>query len=432
MHATKLATLIIAILFLSTVTFADVTIRQRVSFSGQGSEQTRMIKGSRERRETKVTLSGDAGQMADMMPNIATITQCDARRTLQVNDKKKLYTSDPFGDESPAAAATSNRPAPTTTRKGGTVTLTYAVVDTGERKQMFGMTARHLKVSQSMVSSADSCSGAQTSKMELDGWYADFSADFSCPLDLPDTPPSRPSRPDCRDRIITKRSGTARLGFLLDGTMKMFDAKGNVASRMRKETLEISRSPLNASLFDVGSDYRLVANSSDLYAMPSMSEMMAMAGAQDKPQRSVPSAAPTGRKQIGISAISGAGIDKVNQNALTQTVANSLNGRGFAASSASTSDIASGRFDYVIGVEVVSAKQSKAGKIGGLFGKVTGSSDAAKAGDSEVEVVVTAYQKDGRTILGRQPARQKMAGTPDDAARAAVESALNQVVGKLN
>jgi hypothetical protein len=100
--------------------------------------------------------------------------------------------------------------------------------------------------------------------------------------------------------------------------------------------------------------------------------------------------------------------------------------------SASTSDIASGRFDYVIGVEVVSAKQSKAGKIGGLFGKVTGSSDAAKAGDSEVEVVVTAYQKDGRTILGRQPARQKMAGTPDDAARAAVESALNQVVGKLN
>ena len=229
-----------------------------------------------------------------------------------------------------------------------------------------------------------------------------------------------------------KRSGTARLGFLLDGTMKMFDANGNVASSMRTETLEISRSPLNASLFDVGSDYRLVSNSADLYAMPSMSEMMTMAGRQDQPQRSVPTITATGRKQIGISAISGAGIDKVDQNALMQRVASSLNGRGFATSSASAGDIASGRFDYVIGVEVVSAKQSKAGKIGGLFGKVTGNSDAAKAGDSEVEVVVTAYQKDGRTILGRQPARQKMAGTPDDAARAAVESALNQIIGKLN
>jgi len=431
MHGSKLAPLIIAILFLSTLTFADVTIRQRVTFSGQGSEQTRMIKGSRERRETKVTLSGDAGQMADMMPNVATITQCDARRTLQVNDKKKLYTSDPFGDETPAATP-APRSTPVTTRKGGTVTITYAAVDTGERKQMFGMTARHLKVSQSMVSSADSCNGAQTSKMELDGWYADFSADFSCPLDLPDTPPSRPSRPDCRDRIITKRSGTARLGFLLDGTMTMFDAKGNVASSMRTETLEISRSPLNAGLFDVGSDYRLVANSADLYAMPSMSEMMAMAGQQDQPRRSVPSAAPAGRKQVAINPISGAGLDKINQNALLQTVASAVTSRGFAASPASTADIASGRFDYVIGVEIVSAKQSKAGKIGGLFGKVTGNSDAAKAGDSEVEVVVTAYQKDGRTVLGRQPAKQKVAGTPDEAARAAVENALNQIIGKLN
>lgn len=431
MHGIKLATLTIAILFLSKLTFADVTIRQRVTFSGQGSEQTRMIKGSRERRETKVTLSGDAAQMADMMPNVATITQCDARRTLQVNDKRKLYTSDPFGDETPATTPAA-RSASVTTRKGGTVTFTYSAVDTGERKQMFGMTARHLKVSQSMVSSADSCSGAQTSKMELDGWYADFSADFSCPIDLPDTPPSRPSRPDCRDRIVMKRSGTTRLGFLLDGTMKMFDEKGNVASSMRTETLEISRSPLNGGLFDVGSDYRLVANSSDLYAMPSMSEMMAMAGQQDKPQRSVPGAAVPGRKQIGISAISGAGMDKINQNALMQSLASALNGRGFAPSSASASDIASGRFDYVVSVEVVSAKQSKAGKIGGLFGKVTGNSDAAKAGDSEVEVVVTAYQKDGRTVLGRQPVKQKIAGSPDDAARSAVESALNQIIGKLN
>ncbi len=431
MREMKLTSLTIAVLFLTSAAFADVTVRQRVTVSGQGSEQIRMIKGARERRETKITLTGDAAQMADMMPSVATITQCDARRTLQVNDKKKLYTAEPFGDDAPTVATPAKATA-VTTRKGGTVTITYSLIDTGERKQMFGLTARHLKVSQSMVSSADSCSGAQTSKMEIDGWYADFSADFSCPIDLPDAT-TAPSRPDCRDRIIMKRSGSARLGFLLDGTMTMFDAKGNAAASIRTETLEISRSPLSAGLFDVGSDYRLAANSSDLYAMPSMSEMMSMAGQQGQPQRSSPSTpAPMGRKLVALSPIIGGGVDKVDQNSLLRNAAGVLNSRGYAASPASSGEVASGRFDYVIGVEVVSAKQSKAGKIGGFFGKVTGNTDAAKAGDSEVEVVVTAYQKDGKTVIARQPAKQKLAGSPDDAARSAIETALNQLIAKMN
>ncbi len=432
MRRMKLTTLTIAIFFITSVAFADVTVRQRVTVSGQGTEQTRMIKGARERRETKITMAGEAAQMADMMPNVATITQCDARRTLQVNDKRKLYTAEPFGDDT-TTAATPAKATAVTTRKGGTVTITYSLIDTGERKQMFGLTARHLKVSQSMASSADSCSGAQTSKMEIDGWYADFSADFSCPIDLPDAPVS-PSRPDCRDRIIMKRSGTARLGFLLDGMMTMFDAKGNAASSIRTETLEISRSPISAGLFDVGSDYRLAANSSDLYAMPSMSEMMSMAGQQGQPRPSPPSSipAPVGRKSVGLSPIIGGGAGKVDQDSLLRNAAGLLNNRGFAASPISLSEVASGRFDYVIGVEIVSAKQSKAAKIGGFFGKVTGNTDAAKAGDSEVDVVVTAYQKDGKTVIARQPFKQKSAGSPDDAARSAIENALGQVIAKIN
>ena len=430
MRRMKLTNLTITVLFLTSVAFADVTVRQRVTVSGQGTEQTRMIKGARERRETKITMAGEAAQMADMMPSVATITQCDARRTLQVNDKKKLYTAEPFGDDT--TTATPAKATAVTTRKGGTVTITYSLIDTGERKQMFGLTARHLKVSQSMVSSADSCSGAQTSKMEIDGWYADFSADFSCPIDLPDAPVA-PSRPDCRDRIIMKRSGTARLGFLLDGTMTMFDGKGNAASSIRTETLEISRSPISAGLFDVGSDYRLVTNSSDLYAMPSMSEMMSMAGQQGQPRPSASSTpASLGRKSVGLSPIIGGGAGKVDQDSLLRNAAGLLNNRGFFASPASSGEVASGRFDYVIGVEIVSAKQSKAGKIGGFFGKVTGNTDAAKAGDSEVDVVVTAYQKDGKTVIARQPFKQKSAGSPDDAARSAIENALSQLIAKIN
>jgi len=50
--------------------------------------------------------------------------------------------------------------------------------DTGERKMMFGMQARHIITTMEMNSSADSCNGASQMKMEYDGWYVDFSADF--------------------------------------------------------------------------------------------------------------------------------------------------------------------------------------------------------------------------------------------------------------
>ena len=357
------------------------------------------------------------------MPNIAAITQCDLRRTLQVNDKKKLYTIDPFSDDTTAAPTVPKTV--TKTIKGGTVTITFTVTDTGERQPMFGLTARHLKVLQSVESSADSCGGAGKSKMETDGWYADFSADFNCPIDTPDAPPSKP---DCRDRMLFKRSGTMKLGFLLDGTMKMFDDKGKVVSNIRTETLEISRSPLNAAFFEVGKDYKLVTDSQELYAMPSMSEMMAMADG-DSPKTSTgktsASSKSTGKKHVGLDFFSG-NSSKVNQDAIRQTMMESLNSKGFAASFAtSPNEISNGRFDYVLGVEIVSAKQSKAGKIGGLFGKVTGSTDAAKVGDSEAEVIVTVYQKDGKTVAGQQSAKQKIAGSPDDASKSAIENALN-------
>ena len=415
----------VIIVFASSASFADVKIKQKVTVEGQGMEQTRMIKGARERRETKIVVSEEAG---DFIPNIATITQCDLRRTLQVNDRKKLYTVDPFNDDAPSVNAPKTV---TKTVKGGTVTITYAVTDTGERQTMFGLTARHLKVLQIMESSADSCGGAGKSKMETDGWYADFSADFNCPIDTPDAPPSKP---DCRDRVIYKRSGTTKLGFLLDGTMKSFDAKGKVDATIRTETLEISRSPLNAAFFEVGKDYRLVNDSQELYAMPSMSEMMAMAddGSPKNTTRTTSgNSKSSGKKYLGLDFFSG-NASKVNQDAIRQTMLESLNAKGFATSFVtSPNEITNGRFDYVVGVEIVSAKQSKAGKVGGLFSKVTGNTDAAKIGDSEAEVIVTIYQKDGKTVVAQQTAKQKIAGSPDDAMKAAIENALNQLVGKI-
>jgi hypothetical protein len=250
-------------------TLADVKIRQRVSMSGQTFETTKMIKGARQRTEQK----SSAGGAMDFMSQVATIEQCDLRRNVQVNDSKKLYFVDPFAEEAtPQKTTPAPRPTDQPTRQGGTVTMTYAVTDTGERKTLFGLPARHLKITQSMESSADSCNGALRSKMEMDGWYVDFSAEFNCPIEVPPTP-YQGAKPDCKDRIIFKGGG-GKTGFLLNGTMTFYDQNGNPTMTQTTETLELARAPLAASLFDVPADYRLVSSTQELYAMPNMAEMI--------------------------------------------------------------------------------------------------------------------------------------------------------------
>ena len=64
-------------------------------------------------------------------------------------------------------------------RKGGVITVSRTSTDTGERQEMFGYKARHIKTSMVMESSPDACNQSHM-KMETDGWYADLSAAFSC------------------------------------------------------------------------------------------------------------------------------------------------------------------------------------------------------------------------------------------------------------
>lgn len=86
---------------------------------------------------------------------ITTIRQCDLKRTLTIYEKTKTYLIAPTdgtgtpvamggdgggGTTNPAAVAS----APP---RGGVVNITQTLTDTGERKEMFGFTARRIKTS---------------------------------------------------------------------------------------------------------------------------------------------------------------------------------------------------------------------------------------------------------------------------------------------
>src|SRR6185503_16520527 len=97
----------------------DFKITVRNTVAGHSTQSTTMIKGSRERSETAI----DAGGFS---MKTTSITQCDQRRTIQINDRARKYliTSMYADDSSADATTTAGAPAGTgDSRRGGVVTI---------------------------------------------------------------------------------------------------------------------------------------------------------------------------------------------------------------------------------------------------------------------------------------------------------------------
>lgn len=410
---------IAAIVSLVSVSLADITLKQRVTMSGQKFESTKQIKGPRERTEQHMEMDDPA--MAAYFPQVATITQCDLKRRIQINDRKQLYFIEPF--ETPETEVLPARPArtaqPATTapaRKGGTLTMTYTVRDTGERKTMFGLQARHIITTQEMETSPDACNGPTRSKIEYDGWYVDFAADFSCPTAAaPPSPMGRTPKPDCRDRIVMKGSGTAPKGMMLEGTMRMYGADGSVQMTQTTETLELSRETLDPSLFDVPQGYRLASSTQDLYSM-SMPTFGGGGEVRNNPPRNtgiVPPAASTKTIALNISMAPGT----PNQTEIDSYLRTRLAERGFR--------VVPNNAEYALNVQVNQVKESTAAKIGGIFGKVTGANTGSGKVDIDLSIALLGMAS------GNGRVKSKFDGPLPTALRMALDQALNQALANV-
>jgi hypothetical protein len=227
----------------------DIKIRTRSAIEGgSGFESAVYIKGARERNE----MGGGAG--------FVNISQCDLKRTIQINDPMRTYLIQPWNTDEAEAPKTEttkdeNRDErkPEPARRGGVITMTRTMTDTGERKDFFGYTARHIKTSMITESSPDACNQTK-SKMETDGWYIDLSYGLEC--SDKNTGGYAPVRNavTCRDRMQVKNIGAARLGYPVDVTTTIYDEQGR-RTVMRTEVVELTRATLDAALFDVPAGY---------------------------------------------------------------------------------------------------------------------------------------------------------------------------------
>jgi hypothetical protein len=231
---------------LASTAYGDLKVKSKYTSDGQTSETTVYTKGGRQRLEPTA--------------GIAIINQNDLKRSVQLLDQKKAYLviSADTMKRLPQPAADGSQPT------GGVVNYTINITDTGEKKQLFGYTARHVKSVTTKEAAAGACdSGNET--IETDGWYIDYEPETTPASGSADAP-SADSSSSCHDDVHYKQTGTGKLGYPLAYSLKTTKADGK-NTNMAMEVVDFSTASLDSTLFEVPADYTELSNFKDLGAL---------------------------------------------------------------------------------------------------------------------------------------------------------------------
>lgn len=390
------ASLVFAVSLVSAITSAqrrpetdkpltgDFKITFKQTVSGNSMQSTTMIKGQRERSETSVS----AGTYTMTTVNL---TQCDMKRTIQINDRARKYLITPMDDGASSGSTSTGAPrtgAPAP--RGGVVTMTVNAVDTGERKEMMGFTARRFKRTTMMESSPDACQQTKM-KIETDGWYINLEYGLTCPANRSSYSGDATATTGCRDRYVYKTTGPVHIGFPLQETTTMYGADGSVTMTMTKEVVEISRQPLEAALFDIPVGYTPAKDQQEMFSTPSMDEMTASSRPQNRTESSNQSqpSTPAARIRVGVVQFNNKTKTSAATDSLQQQLVAGLTAQGIDAvalnaisPSEAVAEAQAKQVSYILYTDIVTLKAPSAGKkIGGMFGRAAGinSGDTGKA-----------------------------------------------------
>jgi len=418
-----LATLIITGLW-SMPALADWKLSQKIAMPGGASMiSTIYVKGVRKRTETKMELDPQTAKMMEQMKSMGMdpaanmpvmptfISMCDQKQDVFLNDINKLFFVDYYDWSSVPPEKLAKRSGPTKITIKGTMTLDSWIEDSGKRQTMFGLPAKWLKFTTMIEMSPDACDPSPPTKMEMEGWFVNLMLQTdNCSI-----APQRTGGTLCMPKMIVKR--TASPGFLLTGTTRTY-VNGKLISENKTETVDLSKATLLDALFDIPKDYTEVDSIQELQKAPIKIDTSAKTVFRDGSKA---------QKTIAIDFFSGS-ANKIDQDSVRSYVSGKVSSAGMNGYIvSSSSDIAGAKFANVIGVEIKKIKESGAAKLGGLFGKVTGSNDISKAGTSSAEIIVTLYGSDGKTVVASSPATAEIKGSATDA----VKAAIDQVIGNL-
>lgn len=285
----------------------DLHIKKSITVGGNFVSSTETsLKGARERTVTQSPTG-----------STVTLRQCDLKRNITINEQAQTYyiANDPQDEAAiKAAAMASGSP---DASSAGYITETTSITDTGERKQMYGLPARHLKAHVTLVSSQNACSQVNQT-YDLDGWYADISKEQTsvCGQFLP---PIRQNA-GCNDPVIRKRTGSGKPGYPLNQTMTLHNADGTTM-QVGTQISELSRQALDKELFEVPAGYREVKSFAELNGAPPQAAQVQTAAMppamqQPSPQTGAQANAAALKSTVTQGMMNPMGAQSANQNAM--------------------------------------------------------------------------------------------------------------------
>lgn len=240
------------------------------SFGAGSSETTAYYLPDRSRVEHRFSepqRSADGSGQTNYGPRTAIIRRCDLGKVFFLNLDTHEYSesTDPAVKMAKALAAVrkAKKPAPSTPTKP-TLRIETTTTDTGERKQMFGYTARRVIYTQKYIPLHGSAAIAQETTQE--GWYIDIDTSLSCDEKYPPGTQfhlvgiSNPA-----ERIDFVDKGTGRLGFPVSITSTLnssiLPAPNSTQKSYGKTVLAVTalqKEPLAPALFAIPPGFKLV------------------------------------------------------------------------------------------------------------------------------------------------------------------------------
>ena len=244
---------------------ADIKLKLKTTEDERSGESVIRIKGRRQRNEFIVTRPDGTTD------TLAVIFQCDLKRQISFDYNKRVFYEHPhLGiEEFMARFEAQNageQPKRTRTLKyDGRLIETLTITDTGERREMFGYTARHIKTTLTWEATPHDCPQTPL-RRETDGWYVDLLYATFCSYDISgfdETELTVHEQSKCREYYMgdgkrysfeRKQVGAARFGFPLLLTTKSYSDEGHPHTRT-SEVVDISNGELDASLFEPPAGY---------------------------------------------------------------------------------------------------------------------------------------------------------------------------------
>lgn len=362
----------------------DLRTKTVYTAADQKTESVTYEKGARERFE---------------FGEVVLLKQHDLKRTVQIMRAANMYMLVPDGASpgGPLPAAVPNSPS----QKPGVVTITTTITDTGERKTIFGLQARHVRTVIDRQATPVACDPTKQ-HIETDGWYVDLPPR---PQAVQDVAPQPQSAAGCVDEIKSTQNGDPKvLGFPISYSTSITgdDGKPNVVAM---EITEFELTTLDAALFEIPPGMNEAGNLKAL--SQAVSDVNETKLAQQLTAQAPPVQKAPGAVLVGVPEVVNKTTQQVDTRALRGRLVSDLADAKLDAAPLAGSETdmvsqaAAHGYDYVLVAEVTDLKVSKGGALGGVLKAASkvGGSTATNEEPAEAAITIKLVQPDGKSRL---------------------------------